>query len=237
MGLMKPEEQIASVYLEALGFGKPNYEPAGNVPPDFLLHDSIAIEVRRLNKQIVVDGESVGLEQAEVPLMKGVDKILREFDSKWTGKSFWVFPRFSRPIPERKLMRVALENALTDYLTLANPGRKTATLCPTLSIELCPATPVSNRTFMIGGNSDPDRGGWVVADYLTNLQLCSDEKEVKISQYREKYPRWWLLLIDFLGPGLDEFDRDQLVRARRIVHRWEKIILVDPMSKRSILEF
>lgn len=233
---MKPEEQIASVYLEALGLGKPIYEPDGNIPPDFLLQNSIAIEVRRLNKQLVVDGKAVGLEQAEVPLMKGVEKILRKFDSKWAGKSFWAFPRFFRPIPDKKVMMQALENALSSYLTLANPGRQSITLCPTLSIELCPATPISNRTFMIGGNSDPDRGGWIVPDYLTNLQLCSDEKEVKVSSYRVKYSRWWLVLIDFIGPGLDEFDRDQFMKAKPIVHRWEKVVLVDPVSKRSILE-
>ena len=49
---MKREEKIANDYFISVGFNKILYEPDGNIPPDFLLNDSIAVEVRRLNQHL-----------------------------------------------------------------------------------------------------------------------------------------------------------------------------------------
>jgi hypothetical protein len=42
---MKREEKIANDYFISEGFNKIQHEPDGNIPPDFLLNDSIAVEV------------------------------------------------------------------------------------------------------------------------------------------------------------------------------------------------
>jgi hypothetical protein len=47
---MKRDEKKAREYLESLGFKQIIYEPDGNIPPDFLVESSIAIEVRCLNQ-------------------------------------------------------------------------------------------------------------------------------------------------------------------------------------------
>jgi len=44
------DEKIANAYLKSLGFQKLEFEPNGNIPPDFSLNEKIGIEVRRLNK-------------------------------------------------------------------------------------------------------------------------------------------------------------------------------------------
>ena len=43
------DEKIVYKYLQSLGYTDIIYEPDGNIPPDFLIDDTIAVEVRRLN--------------------------------------------------------------------------------------------------------------------------------------------------------------------------------------------
>ena len=49
---MDHTEEIANKHLLARfpGENRINYEPDGNIPPDFLIDNNIAIEVRRLNE-------------------------------------------------------------------------------------------------------------------------------------------------------------------------------------------
>ena len=47
---MKREEKLAKDYLVSKNFKSIKFEPDGNIPPDFLVNNNIAIEVRRLNK-------------------------------------------------------------------------------------------------------------------------------------------------------------------------------------------
>ncbi len=44
---MNDSERLAREYLLYLGFKSVIYEPNGNIPPDFLADDKIAVEVRR----------------------------------------------------------------------------------------------------------------------------------------------------------------------------------------------
>ncbi len=57
------EEQIIIDCLVGQGYTKIDYELDGNVPPDILLNDKIAVEVRRLNQNQVSGNEFKGLEQ------------------------------------------------------------------------------------------------------------------------------------------------------------------------------
>jgi len=225
---MKLEEKIAKKYLATLSHDIPIFEPDGKVPPDFLLSGSIAVEVRRLNKQVEVNGKREGLEQAEIPLMRAVEATFRKLDRAWAGVTYFAFIRFSRPLPDKKTLTSKLESSLEAFLKNPHHVRKRIQVDTALSVDLISATPDSNRTFLIGGYNDPDRGGWVVADYKANIQLCSDEKTDKVAAYRAKYPIWWLLLVDFIGYGLDEVDREQLSRSYPIAHGWDKIIVISP---------
>lgn len=229
LGSMKYEEQIASAYLETLGLGPARYEPDGNVPPDFVLSNLTAVEVQRLNKHVEISGRHVGLEQAEIPLMRAIEATARKFDRVWSGKTYYVFARFRRPLPDRKTLAPKLENALQAFLQGSMASATAISVDPALSIDVVPATPKHGRCFLIGGNSDSDRGGWVVEDYRTNIQLCSDEKLAKVAPYRAKYHHWWLVLVDFIGYGLDENDCEQLGTAPPVVHRWDKLVVISPL--------
>ena len=71
------EDEIrASQYLKTLQHSSLQYEPLGNVTPDFVLDGKIAIEVRRLNKNYKNDEHLVRIENTEIPItISNIDEI------------------------------------------------------------------------------------------------------------------------------------------------------------------
>ncbi len=85
---MNQDELIVKQYLDGLGLGPVEFEPDGNIPPDFVVNRTIAVEVRRLNKHVEVDGQPQGLEQAEFPLLKLTKNVFKKLESLHDGRSF-----------------------------------------------------------------------------------------------------------------------------------------------------
>jgi hypothetical protein len=202
---MKPEEILAQTYLNSLGYGVAKYEPDGNVPPDFLLDPSIAVEVRRLNKQIDVGGKREGIEQAEVSLARAVEKTLLKFNSQFSGKTYFVWYRYRRPLSSIKALSKRLESVLQQFLQNSGPTPMEFNIDPSFDIKIVWARPRQGRCFVVAGNSDRERGGWIVDDMIKNIQHCSHEKTLKVAAYRARYTSWWLLLVDFIAYGLEQF--------------------------------
>jgi hypothetical protein len=75
-----------------------------------------------------------------------------------------------------------------------------------------------------------------VEDLVANIQLCSDEKKSKVAPYRARYNVWWLLLVDFIGYGIDAFDRANLKTQTQITHGWDKLIVVCPVDPSNAYE-
>lgn len=68
------DEIRAKQYLQTLPHKKLEYEPLGNVTPDFSIDDKIAIEVRRLNRNYKSksDGNLVSI---EAPILNDIDEL------------------------------------------------------------------------------------------------------------------------------------------------------------------
>ena len=67
-----PDEIRARQYLQTLKHTILEYEPLGNVTPDFLLDKEIAVEVRRLNRNYMRDGHLVRI---DVPIINNIDEL------------------------------------------------------------------------------------------------------------------------------------------------------------------
>ena len=84
------DELRAREYLQTLRYTTLEYEPLGNVTPDFVIDNKIAIEVRRLNKNYVSDNGLVHVEDVEIPIFtknidelhKNIQLIINEKDKK-----------------------------------------------------------------------------------------------------------------------------------------------------------
>ena len=90
--------------------------------------------------------------------------------------------------------------------------------------------------FVLGGCSDNDSGGWVLPEMARNLHICVSEKTRKVSRVRANYPEWWLLLVDHIGDGLSDLDREQFRQQLQMVRDWDKIIIVDPLDPKRAFQ-
>jgi len=79
-------------------------------------------------------------------------------------------------------------------------------------------------------------GGWVLQETQKKLRLCIEEKTRKIAPYRQKYPEWWLVLVDRIGYGVEACDEQLFREHLKFEHSWDKIMLVHPLNPRSVFE-
>ena len=115
---MKFEERIANEYFKFKKYDKIIFEPLGNTPPDFLINNSIAVEVRRLNKFHL----GKPLEEIEYNVIPKIEKFISLFDNNETyGNTTIVFLIYSRPIKFTEFIKQKIEeNAY--LLTLKIPS-------------------------------------------------------------------------------------------------------------------
>jgi hypothetical protein len=221
---MDQSEAWAYDYLLYRGFKAEDvvFEPDGNVPPDFLIEGRVAVEVRRLNQHW--RAASGGLEPAEklsVPLLVRFKKLLETFGPP-CGQSWYVFYDFGRPqlttgweaIIQRELQRFQ-DGKVLDHDTSIHVD-------PHFNVRLVRRATPSSSTFIWGGSSDFDSGGWVIPELEKNLAICIAEKSRKIAGYRSKYVEWWLVLVDHMMGGTQQ--------AVQVKHDWHKVLIIHPRN-------
>lgn len=233
---MNREEQIAETYLRSLGFMSVVYEPDGNIPPDFLLDDTIAVEVRRLNQHSLKEGQARGLEEARIPLFTLMESCLSKFDKMYDSRSYWVSVRFQRPVGKSNSNKRTIVKALIDFLS--NPPQLPCNIRVTQSIylQIFPSQTVNGRVFRFAGGTDRDSGGWVLSEFEKNFKHCVEEKTQKIKAHKDKYVSWWLILVDHIAHGFEENEKNEVKTTVSKNNSWEKVIVLDSLSGKKILE-
>jgi hypothetical protein len=233
---MDSSENIGFTYLSHQGFKDVVYEPDGNVPPDFLLDGHIAVEVRRLNQNEQTASGSHGLEEVAKPLWARMNRLVESLGPPTAGASWYVCYRFRRPVPPWKRLEPRLRAVLRDFRDGSNHERARIDFGDGFHLQLLAAGTLYPTFFVLGGCVDRDSGGWVLPELERNLRICVAEKSRKVSRVRAKYPEWWLLLVDHIGHGLSKVDREQFRQQLRMIHDWDKIILVDPLNPKRAFE-
>jgi len=233
---MNDDEKCAEQYLIEHGFTSVIFEPDGNIPPDFLVDQQIAVEVRRLNQHYHGVGDRRGLEEDSIPLEDAINSILPEFDSYYSGSSFFVSLKLRRPLPKIKEIKDVVRQTLTEFLLA--PSDKPIELLKSrnLSIKIFMGHPIANRVFLLAGNIDLDDGGFLIPEMVENIRICIDEKATKIASHHIKYSRWWLALIDHIGFGIQ--GQDQLVVRQQISINpiWERVVVISAADTRHAFE-
>jgi hypothetical protein len=230
---MDDSETEAQAYLTHLGFKKIIYEPEGKSrPPDFLVDQRIAVEVRRLNQHEVrsqAETRSPGLEEVAIPVWEHIQSLLPSLGPPKAGLSWYIHISYSRPVPKRRALEDAARRHLEAFRdgVLQNPT--TIRVFENFTIELFRAGRLYSDYFVMGGRTDFDSGGWVIPELERNLKICIDDKTAKVSAIRGKYSEWWLALIDHINYGAD--------KAIRVPpHNWDKIILINPLDPTKAFE-
>ncbi len=232
---MKKEEKIAKAYLETLS-NDVVYEPDCNIPPDFKLNQIIAVEVRRLNQNILVGKKPRGIEQEQIRLYRALARVFSEFDSPIPTENFRISLDFKRPVGRISNIESVAKRKLSSFLQNKPATPFEIKLSPNISITVIRANRKSPAVFRIGIESDRDSGGWVGPLYADNINLCIAEKTKKIQAYKSKYFEWWLVLVDFLAGGIGEPEKTFVVQHINKGVDWEKIIVIHPETKEEILK-
>lgn len=225
---MKIEERIAEGYLRGLGVGSVIFEPDGNIPPDFSVGSSTGVEVRRLNQNYFGQDDPKGLEELSVPLWQILEKVASELDSQFAGKSYWIFAKYWRP-PKQSGGETAksVRDSLEDFLRRGGKVPDEFAVNEHLNLAVYPASPVQGRLFRLGGCIDRDSGGWLVPMYADNISYCIKEKSLKIAPCKDRYDTWWLLLVDFMGWGINNSEELELRSMVPSLGHFDRVILID----------
>lgn len=232
---MKPEEKIAKQYFDTLGFQRIEYEPDGNIPPDFLIDGSIAIEVRRLNQHHEIHSNPQPLEKLEYRINPIVESIAKSFELEDFSNSCFYAVRYSRPLEINKDLKRDIKKIFQEHLGKLN-SRELYKVRENLEIDIFPISKKLDNVYNLGIISDQDGGGFIVGLIHENLKLVIDEKEGKVDRHKGKYPTWWLALVDTIGFGISELDLSQLNTLPTIETYFQKIILINPIDPRKSIE-
>lgn len=229
--LMDDTERFADEYLRSLGYTDVVFEPDGNQPPDFLVEGAIAVEVRRFNQFFqTACGSKEPLEAVAEPVVNRVEAILTGFGPSADGKSWFVHVALTRPVASSRLLTRAVKGAFRAFLDA--PGRTACTfrVAEGLELDFKEARTPQPHAFMLGGVSDYDAGGFILGETIESLKVVVPEKQEKVAPYRDRYPEWWLVLVNFLSYRLSENDLDELRSSPSVPHNFDKVVLVNPLD-------
>lgn len=234
---MDDSEELAFQYLTSLGYTDIKYEPDGNIPPDFLINGRIAVEVRRLNKQIASENGYEGIEKKTYPLVAWLQNLLNRISPNNHSESWYVHFSFERPIPNRSAIEQHITEHLTEFSNLEHKKFFEFELNDNFEYCITKASTIHETFFVLGCYIDHDRGGWLLGDILESARNCIKEKSQKTAKFRQKYPEWWLVMPNYISPThLSDEDKNQLRQNLNLPHDWDKIIIINPSAPRSGFE-
>lgn len=232
--LMRRSEEAVDRFLRGLEVGDVRFEPDGNVPPDFLVDERIAVEARRLNQNELLGNGYRGLEVKAATLQTVVAKVLKEQGPPPDDSSWFVFYSFSRPLPDWRQLERLLRGALADFKAQVENPPGELRVAPGCRLEFDRASQPHSSWFVPGGSVDHDAGGFTVAELITNLSICIEEKARKVEPYLSRYAEWWLAFEDTIAYGdLDDDELAELTKHVAVDHPFARVILVSPVEPHS----
>ena len=196
---MNDSERTVCRFLESLGLGAVEYEPDGKNPPDFLVGGRIAVEARRLNENEDVDGGHRGLEVTAKPLHRVVVKALAQSGPPPGANSWFVHYTVRRPLPPWRETERLLRDAVRQFRAQVDDPPSELRLHQSLRLSFQRASHRHDALLVLGGSSDHDSGGFLIAELARNLRICIDQKIQKVDRVRSRYGQWWLALEDRFG--------------------------------------
>ncbi|MGZ0020452.1 hypothetical protein [Nitrosomonas sp. wSCUT-2] len=232
---MNEDEKVAEEYLKR-HHDNVIFEPDGNIPPDFLIENSIGVEVRRLNQQYYTqNGNARGLSETARPFRDRVEKVLLSYVVEADGASFWVGLRYKRVNGELDISERMIKKAIDAFQKRKEILPYEYQIGDNVLLEFIARGSEKNHKYELGIESDLDRGGWVIEKCSDAIKHCIKEKELKIKPYFSKYDYWWLLLVDHMCFMKSE-DRVDIVKNITKPLCFERIIVINYEGSSQVLD-
>jgi hypothetical protein len=236
---MKPDEKIVFDYLKEQYGSNIVYEPIPNKPPDFLLNNDNAIEVRRLNYNYFDKDKSYGLEILTIPIFELFEEVLQSFDPQYKGETYWVVLRYKRPI-NKKLSKIKddLRIALSRFLEMEiHESPYKMKVGKNIDVEYYKGTPFRGRVFRSAGGSDHNAGGWLIPIFIDNIQKCISDKSNAINETHSNYSYWSLYLVDYIGWSLNKDDFEKVLSGIQSKGNFNEVIILNRKGDSLLARF
>lgn len=232
---MKREEQIVKSYLESKGMHGILYEPDGNIPPDFKFNGEIAVEVRRLNQNILIGKNLFPIEELDFSLIPKLEQLFKKITVNHFDHSIFVSVRYCRPLKPSSILMIEIKKRVLESLKLIDK-ELLIEINKNLHLKLYRSTLKLDDYISIGAISDLDTGGFVVDIMRRNIQIAITEKNRKVMPYYSRYRFWWLILVDYIGLSLNEIDYKQLNSSHGFETVFDKVIIVSSLDYKNAHE-
>ena len=233
-------------------------------PPDYVADNEFAVEVRRLNLGVRIKGTTRGEEDCRIPLYESIERTLARIGKPANGRT-WVIDcdyDFPKGLPTTKVVRAQILRALQPLTTPCNDAdlkrlrldhpidcrhRQEMDLLSHLHLPLkcgicldLEEVAADRRARFVLGNVSDGHGILVLSELEKSIIDAINAKNERIAHRVNRFPEWWLLLVDHIGlvanSGLTEHEMD-LLRARvHVEHPWSRVIIVSRWQPSSWYE-
>ena len=236
--MMKPEkcdELRAKRWLELQGHS--DIRRPSDDPPDYVVEERYAVEVRRLNRPE---------EDCEIALRDTVQEALAVFGPPTGGQAVYVdcdYP-FLPPLPVKKVVKREVREAIKSAKLPEDSGLDLEIRLK-CGIRLLLGHPVpselANAKFMVNDVSVATPcTGWVLSELRKHIPRCIEEKSRKVrgKDRVDDYREWWLLLVDYIEyvSGLTEPELESLKQDIQCRDFWKRIVIISPKDPKWFYE-
>ncbi|UII26738.1 hypothetical protein LVD15_26160 [Fulvivirga maritima] len=237
---MNKDELYALNFLSTLGLKELEREPLGDSSfPDFSAKDNIAIEVRRLNKQKVIDGDRVQLPECDKSI---ITKIVRDELERYEfliPNSISVTLRYKRLFKLDKKAKKHFKKELKRQIiktTLSRNFQNSVQIVPGVSVVLFEGKDTTDYAYELNIIHDYDLGGEVTKSRYEAMLVVINEKNQKISSLKDRFSEFWLILIDYISTRVDKYTIMDLHRYTAIKFNFNRIIILSRINKNQWLD-
>jgi hypothetical protein len=232
--VMDATEALVETWLRSLGRGEVRHHPGGDVTPDFLLGERIAIEVRRLNVNVDAGDGMEGLEETAISVRKRFVKLLESYGLSTSGVTWAVSYSFRRPVSKWRHLEPAIRKVLDGFDGAQGRDRISFQVERGFKLRLSCCSPTGER-YVPAGSNDLDAAGYVVPMVQDNLVHCIAEKSAKVAPHKHKHDEWWLVMPDFTNSVLHVMsgnERPDIV----VANVFERVLVIDPYQPTRAIE-
>ena len=223
----KADEKIAKMWLEMEGYR--NIQQPPNDPPDLVVDDRYAVEVRRLNRMHEVTNK--GEEEYLFPVRDAVRKVLDEFNCpSHSGQSWYLYLHYHIGYDKSLPNEENLKNKLREFLNSFNNSSIIGIpLIDGIDISIQRGPESHPSRFMITDPVDPTTG-WILAELWNTIPCYIREKteKVKNSGKVQHFECWWLVLVDHISQGsLNEHQFRSILETLPLQDLWSRITVLN----------
>ena len=229
---MNSEERIVKKFLVEQGFKSIDFEPNGEkTAPDFSVDGNVAIEVRRLNKQVTNINQAKPIENFEYKLVPKFKNLLNDLNNPELEYSIGVILTYKRPLTVTKKLIAELKKSIIEHSN-DEVFKEDIHFNEKITYSLWKANGRTEKTYELVGQHDLDKGGVVQDDRYVSLKIAIAEKSEKLSSLQNSYAELWLILVDDIFSRVDK-SSVALSRYPKIDSIFDKIILISKRDPRN----